>query len=64
MSELLGDRHDLSDNCWWYTPWGVSGEECVRLVTSAVQVLIDEHSLARIETALDEDRAEGEWRAN
>ncbi len=64
MSELLGDGHDLCDVCWWYTPWDVSAEECVSLMTSAVQILIDEQTLARIERALDEDRAEGEWRAN
>ncbi len=64
MSELLGDGHDLSDACWWYTPWDVSAEECVNLLTSAVQILIDEQSLARIESALDADRAEGEWRVN
>ncbi len=63
-SELLGDGHDPADSCWWYTPWDVSAEECVNLLTSAVQILIDEQSLARIERALDEDRAESEWRAN
>lgn len=64
MSELLGDRHDLSDNRWWYTPWSVSADECARLLTAALYMLIDEASLERIETALDEDRAEGAWRAN
>ncbi len=64
MSELLGDRHDPSDSCWWYTPWSISAEECARLLISTIYMLIDQDSLARIERALDEDRAEGEWRAN
>ncbi len=64
MSELLAEKHDPSDLCWSETPWGVTPDDCARLVTTAVQLLTDQNSLERIEAALDEDRAEGEWRAN
>jgi hypothetical protein len=62
MGELLTDIQDAADALWADTPWGVSPDECVRLVQTTMQLLTDERSLARIENALDEDRAEGEWR--
>ncbi len=64
MAELLTDEQDATDERWVDTPWGVSLDECARLVQTTMQMLTDEVSLARIEAALDEDRAEGEWRAN
>ncbi len=63
-SELLAEKHDLSASCWSETLWGVTPDECARLVIKAVQLLTDQYGLERIEAALDEDRAEGEWRAN
>lgn len=62
MGELLTDNQDADDARWEETPWGVSPDECARLVQTSMQLLTDERSLARIENALDEDRAEGEWR--
>jgi hypothetical protein len=64
MGELMTDDQDADDARWADTPWGVSPEECAHLVQTAMQLLTDERSLARIENALDEDRAEGEWRDN
>lgn len=64
MGELLTDDQEADDARWADTPWGVSRDECARLVQTAMQLLTDKRSLARIENALDEDRAEGEWREN
>jgi hypothetical protein len=62
MSVLLTDEQDATDARWSETPWGVSPNECARLVQSSKEMLTDPPSLLRIEDALDEDRAEGEWR--
>ncbi len=60
MSELLTDDQDATDERWEDTPWGVSPGECARPVQTTVKVLTDAQALARIENALDEDRAEGD----
>jgi hypothetical protein len=64
MTELLTDEHDLTDPRWSEVPWGVSAHECAMLVQVACEMLSDERCLAKIEDALNEDRAEGEWRGN
>jgi hypothetical protein len=64
MAELLTDEQDLTDPRWAEVPWGVSSDDCATLVQVAYEMLNDEHCLAKIEDALDEDRAEGEWRGN
>ncbi len=64
MGELLTDAQEADDARWADTPWGVSPDECARLVQSTMQLLTDKRSLARIENALDEDRAEGRWGVN
>jgi len=64
MAELLNDEQDSTDPRWAEVPWGVSSDDCATLVQVAYKMFNDERCLAKIEDALDEDRAEGEWRGN
>lgn len=61
IAELLSDEQDSTDPHWAETLWGVSPDECAQLVQTAYEMLTDKRRLAHIESALDEDRAEGEW---